>query len=252
MVLSIQDKLVEKIQKKFLDAEIKKVNRDNFLDIHIPSIYPKRGAHLFFNTAKEEIKIGFFCRDEEFVQLVLARESSIESYSQGLRPLGNKSFSNVEDAITVALDFLEKISINSKKMAIDRIDDAANYVVNETEKEKVEKLEMNSNRERTVPITEVLGTLPNSKGDFSSESTKAAVIKKETTSNSIEINKPVFGNLGLQKEAPLTYSFDEKRVNKVKKLNSSESLQFLASIKENLFTVPVPELVVQLIYCHLF
>jgi hypothetical protein len=246
MASSIQDKLAEGIQKVFPEAEIKKVNRDNFLDIHIPSIYPKRGGHLFFNTAKEEIKIGFFCRDGEFIQGVLARESSIESYSQGLRPLGNESFSNVEDAITVSLDFLEKISRNSKKMAVERVDDTANYVVNETQKEKVEKLEMNSNRERTVPITEVLGTLSNSKGNFSSESTKAAGIKKETTSNSIEIDKPVFGNLGLQKVDPLTYSFDENKVKKVKKLSSTERLQFSASIKDNLFTVPVPELVVQL------
>jgi hypothetical protein len=60
MASSIQDKLAEGIQKVFPDAEVKKINKDNYLDIHIPSANPKRGSHLFFNTGKEEIKVGFF------------------------------------------------------------------------------------------------------------------------------------------------------------------------------------------------
>ena len=108
--LTLQEKLAKKIQQNFPDAEVKKVDKDNYVDIFIPSIYPKRGAHLFFNTSKDEIKIGFYCRDEEFINGVLAKQPTLEPYSQGIRPKGNKSYSSVEEAISFTLDFLSKIS----------------------------------------------------------------------------------------------------------------------------------------------
>jgi hypothetical protein len=108
--LTLQEKLAKKIQQNFPDAEVKKVDKDNYVDIFIPSIYPKRGAHLFFNTSKDEIKIGFYCRDEEFINGVLAKQSTLEPYSQGIRPKGNKSYSSVEEVISFTLDFLSKIS----------------------------------------------------------------------------------------------------------------------------------------------
>jgi hypothetical protein len=108
--LTLQEKLAKKILQNFPDAEVKKVDKDNYVDIFIPSIYPKRGAHMFFNTSKDEIKIGFYCRDEEFINGVLAKQSTLEPYSQGIRPKGNKSYSSVEEAISFTVDFLSKIS----------------------------------------------------------------------------------------------------------------------------------------------
>ena len=73
MAKTIQDQLAEAIQGKYPDAEVKKVNKDNFLDIHIPGIHPKRGTHLFFNTSGGAIKLGFYCREEDFTQKVLEK-----------------------------------------------------------------------------------------------------------------------------------------------------------------------------------
>jgi hypothetical protein len=246
MVSSIQDKLAEGIKIVFPDAEVKKINKDNYLDIHIPSAYPKKGTHLFFNTAKEEIKIGFYCRDEEFIQGVLARENSIESYSQGLRPLGNKSFTKVEDAITASINFLATISGNSRETSTTIGKDNANIVVNDNKEEKSKKSEISADVKSKESITEVLGTLLSNSDKFSLESELATVIEKENKLSSKENNKLTNGNVGPQKLESLTYSFNENKVKKVKLLNPAESQQFLVSIKESLFTVPVPELVVQL------
>jgi hypothetical protein len=60
MAKTIQDQLAERIKTKFPSAEVKKVNQDNYLDIHLPGVHPKRGNHLFFNTASGVIKIGFY------------------------------------------------------------------------------------------------------------------------------------------------------------------------------------------------
>jgi len=59
MAKTIQDQLAEKIKAKFPDAEVKKINQDNYVDIHLPGVHPKRGTHLFFNTAGGAIKLGF-------------------------------------------------------------------------------------------------------------------------------------------------------------------------------------------------
>ncbi|MFZ9189220.1 MAG: hypothetical protein ACO21G_11600, partial [Algoriphagus sp.] len=107
--LTLQGRLAKKIQQNYPDAEVKKVDKDNYVDIFIPSVYPKRGAHLFFNTSKDEIKIGFYCRDEEFIKGVLAKQPTLEAYSQGIRPKGNKSYSSVEESISATFDFLSKI-----------------------------------------------------------------------------------------------------------------------------------------------
>jgi hypothetical protein len=246
MASSIQDKLAEGIQKVFPDAEVKKINKDNYLDIHIPSANPKRGSHLFFNTAKEEIKVGFFCRDEEFVQSVLARDNSVEEYSQGIRLLGNTSFSKVDDAITAAIDFLAKISGNAKEAPKKKVEEPAHTEVKNTKKEKSEKSEVDKEVESAASINEVLGSLLASTEKASSELGKTAVKEKETAPVTKETNKPAVDPVGSPKTGPFSYSFEENRVKKVKRLSSAERQQFLASIKENLFTVPVPELVVQL------
>lgn len=107
---TIQDQLAEAIQLIFEDIVIKKINIDHFLDIHIPEINEKKGTHLFFNTAKDQIKIGFYCRDQDFINEVVSRElDSIEVASNGLRIKGNPILDNVNDATEAALNFLGKI-----------------------------------------------------------------------------------------------------------------------------------------------
>lgn len=109
MAKTIQDQLAEAVKGKFLDAEVKKVNKDNFLDIHLPSVHSKRGTHLFFNTAGGTIKMGFYCREEDFIQPLLAKNGNLEAYSQGIRPKGNPEFKSVDAACTAAFTFVESL-----------------------------------------------------------------------------------------------------------------------------------------------
>ena len=112
---SLQSQIADEILKKYKDAVIKKIDSDNYLDIHLPSINEKRGTHLGINTAKNVIRMVFYCRDFDFVQEVLANSSLLEEYSQGLRPLGDPSFKNVADAVDAIFGFLSEINtINSK------------------------------------------------------------------------------------------------------------------------------------------
>ena len=115
MAKTIQDQLAERIKTKFPSAEVKKVNKDNFLDIHLPSVHPKRGTHLFFNTSGGSIKLGFYCREEDFTQQVLAKSTNVEAYSQGVRPKGNPEWKSVDAAGTAALEFVESLSGKGKK-----------------------------------------------------------------------------------------------------------------------------------------
>ena len=115
MAKTIQDQLAERITSKIPDAEVKKINKDNFLDIHLPSVHPKRGTHLYFNTAGGSIKTGFYCREEEFTQQVLAKSTDLEAYSQGIRPKGNPEWKTVDAAIVATLAFVESLSGKTKK-----------------------------------------------------------------------------------------------------------------------------------------
>lgn len=137
MALSTQDQLAKKITDLHPDAEVKKINKDNFLDIHIPTANPKRGTHLFFNTSKDSIKIGFYCREEDFLKEVLKRAKSLERYSQGIRPLGNPEFKSIEEAVS---------SANSMMNIIANLPDEApkeKKKKNKTSKEKSLKKESN-------------------------------------------------------------------------------------------------------------
>lgn len=107
-LLSIQEQLFNAIRENYPDAVAKKINKDNFVDIHIPSVSSKRGTHLFFNTAKNDIKLGFYVRDEDFVNRVLKSAQNVERYAQGLRISGNPSFVVVEDVIKAAMNFLSE------------------------------------------------------------------------------------------------------------------------------------------------
>jgi len=104
--MSLQQQLADAIRKAYDDAVVKKVDVDNYVDIHLPSVHSKRGTHLFFNTARGTIKVGFYCRDEEFIASALAKSGLLEPYSQGVRPTGNPTFSDTAKAIRAALDML--------------------------------------------------------------------------------------------------------------------------------------------------
>ena len=115
---SIQLQLAESIQAIYNDSVVKKVNKDNFVDIYLPSINSSKGTHLFFNTANSQIKLGFYVRDLDFIDKVLSKSlNKIESYSQGLRFKGNPKFDTVDQAISAVKDFLLLInpSSNSSK-----------------------------------------------------------------------------------------------------------------------------------------
>ncbi|WP_395806137.1 hypothetical protein, partial [Daejeonella sp.] len=70
--LSLQQQLFAGIKVVYPAAEAKKINKDNFLDIYIPSVSPARGTHLFFNTVKGAIKVGYYTRDEDFINKVVS------------------------------------------------------------------------------------------------------------------------------------------------------------------------------------
>lgn len=108
--MSIQQELVVMVSKSIPDAIIKKVDKDNFLDIHLPSVNPKKGTHLFFNTSRNEIKLGYYCRDLDFVEQALKRSDEVEEYSQGVRLKGNPSFNSIDAATDAALNLLGLIS----------------------------------------------------------------------------------------------------------------------------------------------
>ncbi len=110
MAKTIQSQLAEKIKEKFPEAEVKKVNQDNYVDIHLPGVHLKRGTHLFFNTAGGAIKLGFYCREEEFTQQVLAKNGNLEAYSQGLRLKGNPEWRKVDAACAAAFAFVESLT----------------------------------------------------------------------------------------------------------------------------------------------
>ena len=57
--MSTQANLANQITSVIPDAVVKKVDKDNFLDIHIPSVNEKKGTHLFFTQEKERLKWGF-------------------------------------------------------------------------------------------------------------------------------------------------------------------------------------------------
>jgi uncharacterized protein (TIGR02145 family) len=106
---SVQEQLFEAIKAYYPNSEAKKINKDNYLDVYVPELNKKRGTHLFFNTAKDGIKIGFYCRDEEFIENILSKSSNIEKYAQGIRILDNPLQNNVNEATEGALSFIKEI-----------------------------------------------------------------------------------------------------------------------------------------------
>ena len=111
---SIQQLLADALLQQLPSAEVKKINKDNYVDIHLPWVHPKRGTHLGFNTAGGIIKVVFYCREEEFVKQALTNGGVLlERYSQGIRIKGNPEFLDVTTAIAATLQFIEALEQNS-------------------------------------------------------------------------------------------------------------------------------------------
>lgn len=113
---TIQEHLLEGVLGFFPNAAVKKINQDNYLDIYLPDVHEKRGTHLFFNTAKNKIKLGFYCREEEFVASVLDKSELVERYAQGLRLINNPEFEEVESALAAALQLIDEIRQGASKL----------------------------------------------------------------------------------------------------------------------------------------
>jgi|GEM_PF-6461478 len=113
---SLQQELADALLQHFPTAEVKKINKDNYVDIHLPWVHPKRGTHLGFNTAGNVIKIVFYCREEDWVQQAVANGGGLlEQYSQGVRLKGHPGFSDVKSAIAATLMFVELLAPKSEK-----------------------------------------------------------------------------------------------------------------------------------------
>ena len=136
---SVQQKLLNGITKKFPNSEAKKIDKDNFLDIYMPSVNTSKGTHLYFNTGKNVIKIGFYVRDEKFISnVVKIAPENIEAASNGLRIPGNPEFDNVKDALTAAFDFLSNMNFDNTINAISKKNNSKEKKVIEVElKEEV-------------------------------------------------------------------------------------------------------------------
>jgi tellurium resistance protein TerD len=107
--LTFQQQIASEISRYWPDAIVKKIDKDNFLDIHIPSVNPKYGTHLGINTSKNQIKLCFYCRYTDFIEGVIQRNSDIEQYAQGLRPINNPIYDDINEAVYAADEFLKKI-----------------------------------------------------------------------------------------------------------------------------------------------
>jgi hypothetical protein len=124
---SIQLQLAESIQAIYRNSVVKKLNKDNFVDIYLPIINNSKGTHLFFNTANSQIKLGFYVRDIDFINKVLSNSFGvIESNSQGLRLKGNPKFDTVDLAIAATKDFLRLIDLSSDSSKLEITDNKSN------------------------------------------------------------------------------------------------------------------------------
>ncbi len=107
---TIQETLLERVLGIYPNAVVKKINKDNYLDIYMPDMHEKKGTHLFFNTKKNKIQVGFYCRDEVFIKEVLERSLFVERYAKGLRLNNNPEFKDAESAISATIQLIEEIA----------------------------------------------------------------------------------------------------------------------------------------------
>lgn len=110
---TLQDQLAKEWLKLYPNAEVKKINASAHLDIHMPNIYPKKGTHIWFNTPnKGGFKVGFYCRDKEFIEKIVENNiKNLEPKSNGIRLLGHPTFDNVSETIKAGQDFVKMLGV---------------------------------------------------------------------------------------------------------------------------------------------
>jgi hypothetical protein len=111
---TIQDQLFLGIKNVYPKAATKKINSDNYLDITIADLTGKPGNHLFFNTAKNVIRIGFYVRDEAFVNNILLSSNKVTKDSNGLALKNNPIFSDINAALKAAFTLLDVIKFSNQ------------------------------------------------------------------------------------------------------------------------------------------
>jgi hypothetical protein len=116
--MTVQETLSAGFLKNYPGSIVKKMDKDNFLDINLPSVNKAKATHLFFNTPKSGIKIGFYCRDEEFVKATLKKSKKLESYSQGIRLKDNPVFETTDLAVEAAIDFVNLMTAEKVKKEV--------------------------------------------------------------------------------------------------------------------------------------
>lgn len=116
---NFQNELASGIKSLYPEAIVKKINKDNYLDIHLPQVNEKKGTHLFFNTSKGKIKIGFYSRDDEFNEQILSKSDTLEKYAQGIRLKDNPEFTDVVSALQQAEIFIKHLGLESPPLSLD-------------------------------------------------------------------------------------------------------------------------------------
>ena len=164
--LSLQKDLAAGIINEHPNATIKKVDKDNYLDIHLPDVDEDMDSHLFFNTSDDKFKIGFHANDRSLFKkvlmdhgaredlLVLGNDMYITDYKDtrlAKYEINPKEYTNDEDALNAALAFIKKLGSSAKDLKDNR-----NKVI--TENAKVEIITqsvdgMDSLGVLTIPLT---------------------------------------------------------------------------------------------------
>ncbi len=146
---SIQQTIFTKIKEALPDAEVKKIDKDNFLDI-LPFITSNRKDVLFFNTKNESaIKLGFTCSDRVLIDSIITTNTNqYTAFSGGLKCSKD---CNLYEAIIVALDIISKCTIQSSNLV------ETNTVTLQEETKVIEEkhLEQSTKIEKQVIVQEL-------------------------------------------------------------------------------------------------
>ena len=114
MPKTLQQQLADKMLKQYPKATIKKIDKDNYLDIHIPSISDKIGTHFTFTTTRNGIKLSVYSKDDVLCEQFLENSLELEPANRGIRLKNNPTYETVKEAIEGALFFIGEL-IESKK-----------------------------------------------------------------------------------------------------------------------------------------
>jgi hypothetical protein len=115
---TLQQQLADALREHYPDATIKKIDKDNYLDIHIPAISEKIGTHFTFTTSRNGIKLSVYSKDDELCERFLNSSTELESATRGVRPKNNPSYSTVNEAIDGALFFINELTGSKKKSSV--------------------------------------------------------------------------------------------------------------------------------------